>query len=373
MKRRKSPSTTFASGTGSPVISTDRKPDDSPSSPVASHSASAQAICSEKGTDMQNSDIRFAVIIPLFNKGPHVLRAIESVLCQKLQPSEIIVVDDGSTDEGPEIIKAFQDARIKLFCRGAHGPGGYAARNFGIEKAQSEWVAFLDADDAWKETHLYNMRELIALYGTNIGCVFTSYDMVDPSGRTRTKKIRKFAGETAPRLVTYQEFLDAWIADKDSPIWTGAVAFRRKVLIEAGLFPDGLCKRGGDKDLWLRTMSITTAAFSPVASAIYYRDATNMVTATAKIDSPHMVTRRIAEWFQKGGFTERRRLQELSNIETVNYSLMAMRQGVLPRRIFDRFYKARSPFLFLIISITSRLPPFPMRWSGRYMQRMWNR
>jgi glycosyltransferase involved in cell wall biosynthesis len=92
-----------------------------------------------------------SVVIPLHNGAPTIERAIESVLAQRLPPMEIIVVDDGSTDDGPAIVaEAFPE--VVLHHQVNMGAG--AARNAGIVQARSEWLAFLDADDVWGPSHL---------------------------------------------------------------------------------------------------------------------------------------------------------------------------------------------------------------------------
>jgi len=83
---------------------------------------------------MQNIPF-FSVVIPIYNKGPHIHRSISSVINQTFQNFELILVNDASTDNSLEEIQKFTDEHIRLFQRTQPGPGGYAARNLGIEKA----------------------------------------------------------------------------------------------------------------------------------------------------------------------------------------------------------------------------------------------
>ena len=88
-----------------------------------------------------------SVIVPLYNKGPYIARALASIMNQRNPFREIIVVNDGSTDDGPKVVRDFQadDNRIHLINQTNSGPA--AARNRGIRESRGSLVAFLDADD----------------------------------------------------------------------------------------------------------------------------------------------------------------------------------------------------------------------------------
>ena len=112
------------------------------------------------------------VIIPLYNKSRTIERAIKSILDQTFTDWRIIVIDDGSTDEGPERVWQFNDDRIRMIQQENAGPG--AARNRGIAEATAEYVAFLDADDEWYRWYLENA--LNAITDSNVSFVGSMYE-----------------------------------------------------------------------------------------------------------------------------------------------------------------------------------------------------
>lgn len=213
----------------------------------------------------------FSVIIPVHNKLPHLDRSIESVLSQTFKDFELIIVDDASTDGSSEKIRDYDDPRIKTFRRDTPGPGGYAARNLAISEAKFDWIAFLDADDEWDKNYLYERK--IAIDGhENVEIISSKWVYSKDNKQTevlRFKQIKPF----------YYEFSLVDFFYNNLIIWTSAVTIRKTLLISAGLFPEGKCKRGGDMDTWIRCLHQSTRnLFLNKQSAVYYRDTVNRVT-----------------------------------------------------------------------------------------------
>jgi len=131
--------------------------------------------------------VRVSVIVPLYNKAPYVRRALDSVAAQTFGDFELIVVDDGSTDEGASVVESFGDGRVRLIRQENTGPG--AARNRGINEARGEVLAFLDADDEWLPTYLEEGLRALDAAGPSVAAATCGY-FEHPSGASREPKWR---------------------------------------------------------------------------------------------------------------------------------------------------------------------------------------
>jgi glycosyltransferase involved in cell wall biosynthesis len=118
--------------------------------------------------------MKVSAIIPLYNKERSIARAINSALAQSHPDFELIVVDDGSTDESAKVVRAISDPRVRLVAQSNQGPG--AARNRGAAETRGDYLAFLDADDEWMPEFL--QKSLSALeQGVDCGfCVAAFFD-----------------------------------------------------------------------------------------------------------------------------------------------------------------------------------------------------
>ncbi|MFC0263482.1 glycosyltransferase family 2 protein [Fontibacter flavus] len=119
-----------------------------------------------------------SVVIPVFNREKEIIKCLESILQQSMPVSEILVIDDGSTDRTLHAINSFQDNRIKLFHSGANRGPSYA-RNIGINSANSDWIAFLDSDDEWGKDRVRNLNQF--LKENEVDCVYSGANINDGS------------------------------------------------------------------------------------------------------------------------------------------------------------------------------------------------
>lgn len=204
----------------------------------------------------------FSVIIPLYNKADTIERAVRSVLAQTFPQFELIIVDDGSTDGGAEVVRSISDPRIRLI-RKENG-GVSSARNAGIEASKFEYVTFLDADDEYLPDCLETYRVLIEKYPA-VGCWAAGYRYLDPDGKIFYPNIPVLPSDFEGYLPHYFSLA----AHSSPPIWTGAVCLRKTVLRGIGMFPLGVTS-GEDLLTWSKAVLNAGLCLTRHCCAVYH-------------------------------------------------------------------------------------------------------
>ncbi len=143
-----------------------------------------------------------SVIMPAYNSAQYISEAIESVIAQTYTRWELIIIDDASRDHTNNIIQDFakKDTRIK-FLWNSTNLGTHHTRNKGIEAAEGDFIAFLDADDQWKPQKLQKQVDLL-VQGNTAAC-FASYDLIAENGEALRKQVQ------ALPVLTYEKLLKA--------------------------------------------------------------------------------------------------------------------------------------------------------------------
>jgi len=214
----------------------------------------------------------FSVIIPVYNKESHIKATLESVLNQTFQDFEIIIINDGSTDHSEDIILQITDNKIHLHTIKNHGVS--YARNYGISKATSDLIVFLDADDFWEPFHLEDLK---ALYETLPNCGL--YCKAYLKKFNNTKIISKYKGipQTKDWMGIINDYFEA--SSINAVAWTSAVMIPKNILDKVSGFDEKITHGAGeDTDLWIRIALQHPVAFYNKVSAIHNLDAENRIS-----------------------------------------------------------------------------------------------
>lgn len=202
----------------------------------------------------QTPDCPVAVVIAAFNRAKLLERAIASIRQQTIVPAEIIVVDDGSSDD-TGAVAASSGARVLRHERNL-GPG--AARNTGVAATDQPWVAVLDSDDEWLPHHLATLWPLCA-----------GHDLL------AAPAISAATGESDPRLVGWpgrhslRLNSPAQLLYPENPIPSTAL-LRRSAIDQVGGYDEEL-RFGEDLDLYVRILEVGTGVVAPVVTSVYHR------------------------------------------------------------------------------------------------------
>ncbi len=143
-----------------------------------------------------------SVVMPMYNSGRYVGKAIESVIGQTYPHWELLVVDDGSTDNSCDVVRAYavRDSRVQLLINDNPVGMPYAPRNYGIQHAKGDYIAFLDSDDMWLREKL--SQQLVVFHrDQRTAVVYSDYEKIDEKGRRSARII------TAPRKTNYKQML----------------------------------------------------------------------------------------------------------------------------------------------------------------------
>ena len=213
-----------------------------------------------------------SVIIPLYNKEKSIVSTIESVLSQTYKDWELIVINDGSTDNSLEVVKSFVDGLQIVDCRlkilSKENGGVCSARNMGIEEAKGEYIALLDADDLWEKEYLTEQMRMVddysdaAMWGINFA-------------ETNNGKIVRRVPTGLPdgyRGYIYNYFeMPTRISDL---FCSSSVLIRKDVFDKVGLFDERI-KYAEDSDMWFRIIATNKVAFYDRYMVFYQWDAEN--------------------------------------------------------------------------------------------------
>ena len=203
------------------------------------------------------------MILPVYNRADVLPRAIKSVLDQEYHDLELIIIDDGSTDESAQVARSFEDERVRLISLGENR-GGNVARNEGIRASGSPLIAFLDSDDrylpnkiGWIASEFDRRPELDLLVD--------SFVKIGPPGSSKPELIRR-----NPIIEDRELFRTALFTRQ---LWkaTPSITVRREIAIKAGMFDESL-RRLQDFDFLIRVSEIANCTSTDEVLWVKYWD-----------------------------------------------------------------------------------------------------
>lgn len=227
----------------------------------------------------------FSVIIPLYNKAPYIEKAIRSVAAQTFREFELIVINDGSTDNSLEVAKNIFDEisndRTQTPPLGGFrvtsqpNTGVSTARNNGVKMAKYPYICFLDADDWWAPTFLEEMKSLIEEFPDAgiYGCGFHSVK----NGQNRKVNL----GVDDSFVKGYVNYAQLLLKGNTRPVWTGASVLKKNLFNDVGGFVP-LLKLGEDFDLFFKVYLKSGLALMNKELAFYSQDANPKFRAITK-------------------------------------------------------------------------------------------
>lgn len=225
--------------------------------------------------------LAISVILPVHNRADVLGRAIQSVLDQTLKDFELVLVDDGSTDESVAVARSFDDPRIKLVELGQNR-GGNVARNTGVRAAKAPLIAFLDSDDTYLPEKL---ERVVANFqqSPDMELLVDSFVKVQPSGARVTRRNPVIRDRELFRRALFTRIL--WKA-------TPSISARKAAIERAGMFDETL-RRLQDFDFLIRASEVANCESTDEVFWVKYWDANaisaqdNMIPANVELVRRH--------------------------------------------------------------------------------------
>lgn len=298
--------------------------------------------------------MKYSVIIPVYNKAETIAESIKSVLAQTEQNFELIIVNDGSSDNLQEAIKDFPSIRVINQENG----GVSVARNTGIKEAKGDYVCFLDADDLYLPNHLEELNFLIKEYPQAV-MFFTSHIETFTNGETRniSNLLPKF-----PDSFLCENLFKLLNENSYSLIHTNCACINRNFINKNGIYFEPGEKIGEDTDMWFRVALNGSVAYSKKETTIYRRE--NSTATRNGSNSFSWVFARRWDDIEKGDYSEDRKRECRKLIErhfltsSRNYMLLKDRKKA---KDVLRNIKYRNKRYYLTW-ILARMPYSLSRW-----------
>lgn len=217
--------------------------------------------------------VRVSVIVPLYNKSAWIERCLDSIARQSYRDFEVIVVDDGSTDDSAAKVENRADPRVRLIRQANAGPG--AARNRGVSEARGELMAMLDADDAWDAEYLAESVRILDGYGERVACL-TWAMMEFPARLSTLRRWKKIGIPEGIYRVTPETPLPVLLGMVSNMLPSSTVIRKTVFSSQDGFYAKTRCLFAEDAWLWLKVLLRHDVAFDGRALVERYCDASEL-------------------------------------------------------------------------------------------------
>ncbi|ULC58996.1 glycosyltransferase [Flaviramulus sp. BrNp1-15] len=264
----------------------------------------------------------FSIVIPLYNKEKYVEATIKSVLNQTFKDFELLIINDGSTDNSLKLIKKFKDDRINIFSQ--KNSGLSATRNIGIKKARANYIAFIDADDLWFEDYLETMHNLIQL-NKNYSVFASNYKLLKPKKSISLSNNKPFKTFKKKIISNYFDLTNYKITQS-------SIVINKNVFEKVGCF-DETINYAEDEDFYIRCFANYDLIFYKDPK-IYYR-----VGFETQMSSPNPNFKRVIPDFSSY-LNENNLLILKPYLDTIHYKLVVLFKMEKNQRLV-RFYKKK--------------------------------
>ncbi|MEL0456920.1 glycosyltransferase family A protein [Flavobacteriaceae bacterium SZ-1-7] len=291
----------------------------------------------------------FSVVIPLYNKEEFIEDTLKSVLNQTFQDFEIIVVNDGSTDQSLKIVNKLKTEKIRLF---TNKNGGLSfSRNFGIKQAKADFIAFLDADDLWAEDFLETIFKLIKKFSKH--SLFTTAFKVFAKSKHTDLASSEFDITLTKNIANYTQLSKILVH-------IGAMVVHKRVFNKVGCFDEHI-NYAEDEDFYIRAFSETNfdLVYYTLPKAFYRILGTNQLT------SPNPKFKRNIPNFESYATTKN--IKDLKPyLDAIHYKLLVLYKMERNKDLV-RFYKQKisNKNLNLVQKIKFHLPIWAFYYSKR--------
>lgn len=264
--------------------------------------------------------MKITVIIPTYNRAKLLKRAIESVFNQTFKDFELIVVDDGSTDNTKEVVSEYKEVK---YVYQENSGGAARPKNTGIKMAQGEYVAILDSDDEWLPTKLEKQVKFLE-----------EHPEIDVVGCNIL-----INGKTKYRIPKYQNLFERMLVTDD--MGTGsAIVYRKEVFNKVGLFDENL-KSGQDKEMRIRLAQECKFGFVDEYLVNYYLGHDNISSSGLDIEKRERDWEYIFSKYKK--YYTDKLLNEKLRYDGTRYMLLG-----IPRKARNCFWESKTYFYFFV-------------------------